>query len=213
MQRNSISINMRHARSSIYWVDFSQNVKSPLRVERFRTASGRRKEQIKVELSPWISITLKMPVVSDDHKEAVREKRYTSHSAKRARASSRKLLTACRLAAECEQALWGSDGFDGGRSARRGRLKGIAPSRRLRKVCKADVGSRMFHGRDVPSIVRIRWGLRPLTTRSLFLIICNTRTYTSSGKYNINIVSLLFLSIKFSVLSMNPLTNLKLIFP
>jgi len=64
----------------------------------------------------------------------------------------------------CDEASWISDGFDGGwpsLQCRRERFKGSAPSRRLRKVCKADVG--WPYGRDVPSIVCATRGPWPLT--------------------------------------------------
>lgn len=116
---------MRHAMLNIYWVDFSQNVKGLSRVEHFRTpASERWKGQIKVELSPWISIALKMPVASDDHKEQGGRKAMHVKLEASSRVLAKIVNLACRLAARREEALWGSDGFHEGRPARRGRLKG-----------------------------------------------------------------------------------------
>jgi len=168
--------------------------------------TGIRNGWIKVNLSPWRSIALKMPVTSDDRGKLSRDVRQNSMNW--ARVSPWKLLTGVT---HWNEASWDSDGLDEGKSTRRGRFKGITPSRRLRKVCKADVGSQMPRGRDVSSIVRTRWGLRPLNVR--FSPLAVTCTFNSKYRWQEMQTSFpcYFHQAKF-LLFMNPLTNLKLTF-
>lgn len=105
--------------------------------------------------------------------------RYTSSA--RARASSRKI--ADHVSACCDEASWDSDGFlmeDSLASrVRRERFKGTAPSRRLRKVCKADVGT------DTPwkgCIIDRSCNTRSMAFNSRILFHRDTRTRTFNDR-------------------------------
>lgn len=151
------------------------------RIECFRTAACRfAKRQIKVGLSPWKSIALK---ASCDKRLRDIMAMVQIHVNVRASSRDPAKIAACALAVtEHDDASWGSDGFDGDWPARvpwTRSLQGEPPSRRLRKVCKADAGlvEGMYHR---SSVQREVYGLK---RRNISSSLCDARTCTFNGKY------------------------------
>lgn len=131
-----------------------------------------RNGRIKVNLSPWRSIALKMPMTSDDRGKLSRDARQNSMNW--AHFPRKNYWLVCLAGTKLREILM--DSMEEG-PPDEGASKG-SPSRRLRKVCKADVGSQMHRGRDVSSIVRTRWGLWPLNAR--FSPLAITCTFNST---------------------------------